>query len=171
QAGGGDAGPESRRPKSAIDGGRSHGRTQDVYPHGIARLRFGKPNGPSVIRSGLDWLLARAAGIDLPFFDFHEADARGVGPHTRDPLSPAGARDALRRLLALRAQGLREPLPYAPYSAWCYASADNPDKAVEAARKQWHGAGGGGGFAEGQGDALRQVLRGRDPFADEAMLV
>ena len=42
---------------------------------------------------------------------------------------------------------------------------------MEAARKQWHGAGGGGGFAEGQGDALRQVLRGCDPFADEAMLV
>ncbi len=167
----GDARPESRLAEVEIDGVRIHGRIQDVYPHGIARLRFGKPNGPSVIRSGLDWLLARAAGLELPFFDFHEADARGVGPHPREPLSPAEACDALRRLLALRAQGLREPLPYAPYSAWCYASADNADKAVEAARRQWHGAGGGGGFAEGQGDALRQVLRGRDPFADEALLV
>lgn len=167
----GDARPGSRLAEVEIDGVRIHGRIQDVYPHGIARLRFGKPNGPSVIRSGLDWLLARAAGIELPFHEFFETDGRDVGPHTRAPLSPAGACDALRRLLALRAQGLREPLPYAPYSAWCYASADNPDKAVEAARKQWHGAGGGGGFAEGQGDALRQVLRGRDPFADEAMLV
>ncbi|GHD75573.1 RecBCD enzyme subunit RecC [Luteimonas padinae] len=168
----GDAKPESRLAEVEIDGVRIHGRIQDVHPHGIARLHFGKPNGPSMIRSGLDWLLARAAGIELPFEDFHETDAGGVGPHRRDPLSPGEARDALRRLLALRAQGLREPLPYAPYSAWAYASVDNdddPDKAVEAARKQWHGA--GGGFAEGQGDALRQVLRGRDPFADEAMLV
>jgi len=124
-----------------------------------------------MIRSGLDWLLARAAGIELPFHDFFETDPGAVGPYTRQPLSPAEARDALRRLLALRAQGLREPLPYAPYSAWCYASADNADKAVQAARKQWHGAGGGGGFAEGQGDPLRQVLRGCDPFADDAMLV
>ncbi|QDW66699.1 exodeoxyribonuclease V subunit gamma [Luteimonas granuli] len=165
----GNAQPRSLPAEVEIDGVRVHGRIQDAWPQGIARLRFGKPNGPSVIRSGLDWLLARAAGIDLPFLDFFETDPGAVGPYARAPLSPAEARDALRRLLALRAQGLREPLPYAPYSAWAYASADNADKAVEAARKQWHGA--GGGFAEGQGDALRQVLRGCDPFADEPALV
>ena len=165
----GDAQPQSLPAEVVIDGVRVHGRIQDAWPQGIARLRFGKPNGPGMIRSGLDWLLARAAGIDLPFFDFHQIDDYGVGPHPRAALSPGDARQALRVLLALRAQGLREPLPYAPYSAWAYASADNTDRAVEAARKQWHGA--GGGFAEGQGDALRQALRGVDPFADEATLL
>lgn len=163
----GDAQPSSLPAEVEIDGVRVHGRIQDVYPHGIARLRFGKPNGPSVIRSGLDWLLARAAGIDLPVVDFHDGGDAGPGPHQREAISPEDARAALRELFAVRAMGLREPLLYAPYSAWCFVNADNFDRGVDAARKQWHGSGGFGGFAEGQGDALRQVLRGCDPFADD----
>ena len=161
--------PDSLLAQVEIDGVRVHGRIHDAYPHGIARLRFGKPNGPSVIRSGLDWLLARAAGIELPLVEFHDAGRAGPGPHERPELSAEDARSALRELLALRAMGLREPLPYAPYSAWAYFDADNPDRGVKAAIKQWHGS--GGSFAEGQGDALRQVLRGCDPFADEATLL
>ncbi len=70
-----------------------------------------------------------------------------------------------------RAIGLREPLPYAPYSAWAYFSCDKDEaSAVAAARAQWHG-GGNGGYAEGQGEAIGQVLRGRDPFADDALLL
>ncbi|WP_374012660.1 exodeoxyribonuclease V subunit gamma [Pseudoxanthomonas koreensis] len=165
----GDAEPVSLPAEVQIDGVRVHGRIQDVYPHGIARLRFGKPNGPSVIRNGLDWLLARAANIDLPFVEFFDAGREGPGPHTRADIPPEQARDALRELLALRAMGLREPLYYAPYSAWAYCSAANPERGVQAAIKQWHGS--GGGFAESQGDALRQVLRGCDPFADDATLL
>jgi len=167
----GDAEPGSLPADTVIDGVRVHGRIRDVYPHGIARLRFGKPNGPSVIRNGLDWLLARAAGIELPFVEFHETDLNGHGPHLRKDLSPDEARAALRELLALRAMGLRQPLLYAPYSAWVYFDAETPERAVRAAVRQWHGGGGPGAFAEGQGDALRQVLRGCDPFADEATLL
>ena len=48
----------------------------------------------------------------------------------------------------------------------------DPDAApeqVEQAREKWHGN--GQGFAEGEDPALRLVLRGRDPFADEATLL
>src|SRR5690606_33911273 len=54
----GDAGPGSVLAEVESDGVRVHGRISDAYPHGLDRLRFGKLNGPSVIRSGLDWLLA-----------------------------------------------------------------------------------------------------------------
>ena len=165
----GEAEPGSVLAEVEIDGVRVHGRIQQVYPQGIARLRFGKPNGPSVINSGLDWLLANAAGIHLPVVEFFDGGRDGPGPFLRPELSVVDARSALRELLALRAMGLREPLPYAPYSAWAYCNADNPDRGVREAIKQWHGS--GGGFAEGQGDALRQVLRGQDPFADEETLL
>jgi exodeoxyribonuclease V gamma subunit len=122
-----------------------------------------------VVRSGLDWLLARAAGIDLPLVEFFDGGRAGPGPFERPELSTVDARNALRELLALRAQGLREPLLYAPYSGWAfYSSAENPERGVRAARSQWHGS--GGGFAEGHGDALRQALRGCDPFADQDTL-
>ncbi len=165
----GDAEPGSVLAEVEIDGVRVHGRINDAYPHGIARLRFGEPNGPSVIRSGLDWLLACAAGIDLPVVEFFDAGRDGTGPHARRVLTTAEARAALRELLALRATGLREPLLYAPRSAWAYCSADTPERGVEAAVKQWHGS--NRSYAEGHGDALRQVLRGYDPFAEDAALL
>ena len=136
---------------------------------GIARLRFGTPNGPSAIRHGLDWLLLRAAGADLPFDEFHETDAAGIGPHPRLPLSQAAAIDALRTLLALRREGLQQPLPFAPYSAWALFAAEDPARGVEKAAAQWRGNG-NGGWAEGNGEAVRLALRGRDPFADAAAL-
>ncbi|MEN1925295.1 exodeoxyribonuclease V subunit gamma [Luteimonas qiangzhengi] len=168
----GDAGPGSVLAEVEIDGVRVHGRINDAYPHGIARLRFGKLNGPSVIRSGLDWLLARAAGIDLPMVEFFDAGRAGPGPFERPQLPAEDARDALRELLALRAVGLREPLPWAPYSGWeFYSAAEAPARAVKAARSRWHGGGGGaGGHIEGHGDALRQALRGSDPFACQGTL-
>ena len=79
----GDAAADTLPLEVVIDGVRVHGRLADVWPQGIARLRFGAPNGPSVLRNGLDWLLARAAGVERPFVEFHEAD-HGFGPHPRE---------------------------------------------------------------------------------------
>ena len=73
-----------------------------------------KPNGPSSIRNGLDWLLARAAGVGMPFVEFHETEGHGIGPHPREAIAPEQAIEALRGLLALRREGLRRPLPFAP---------------------------------------------------------
>ena len=149
-----------------IAGVRLHGRIGDVLPQGIARLRFGKPNGPSAIRNGLDWLLATAAGIETPFVEFHEDGEHGIGPHVRPPLSRESAIDALHALIALRRDGLQRPLPFAPYSAWELFTADDAERGLRNAANRWRG--GEKQWAEGDSDALRLALRGRDPFADAA---
>jgi len=146
---------------------RLHGRLADAWPQGIARLRFGKPNGNSAIRDGLDWLLAQAAGVELPFVEFQERED-GIGPHPREPVGRDRAIAALRRLLALRAEGLRRPLPFAPYSAWELFSADDTARGVRAAAARWRGS--ARSWAEGDAEPLRLALRGRDPFADAATL-
>ena len=165
----GEAQPQSRIAEVALDGLRLRGRLAEAYPHGLARVRFEPPTGQSAIRNGLDWLLASAAGCALPLVEFHADEQLGAGPHLREPLDPAQARALLQALLALRARGLRAPLPFAPYSGWELFRADSLRKGLEAAAKKWHGS--DFSWAEGSSEALRLALRGRDPFADEATRV
>ena len=154
--------------ETRIDGVRLHGRLGGVWPMGIARVRFGEPNGPSVIRNGLDWLLACAAGQALPMFEFHADDDGHLGPHERNIIDPAQAKDALRKLIGLRAAGLREPLAFAPRSGWHYYIANTPERGLDAARKQWQGS--DRMWGEGTGSAYELALRARDPFADRNAL-
>ena len=146
---------------------RLHGRLADVYPQGIARVRIGAPNGNSTIRDGLDWLLAAAAGLHIPMVQFEDRGELGKGPHER-PFIPADqARDALTRLIALRAQGLQAPLVFAPYSSWAYyQAAPDIEKGLKKAAEKWFGT--GIGLAESLKEPLRLALRGRDPFVNEA---
>jgi exodeoxyribonuclease V gamma subunit len=162
----GDATPEARRLEVPLDGTALHGRIADIYDHGIVRVRFDPPAGQSAIRNGLDWLLASAAGLDRPLVEFHEDRELGAGPHLRAPLDPAQARTLLQMLVELRQRGLRQPLPFAPYSGWELFRAGDLRKGLEAAAKKWHG--GDFNWGEGSGEALRLALRGRDPFSDEA---
>ena len=168
----GGAAPGSVLAETEIDGVRLHGRIGDVYPNGVGRVRFGELNGPTVIRDGLDWLLMRAAGLPQDMVQFHEVQAEGgrrYGPFVRERITASQAREALRALLHLRAEGLREPLPFAPYSGWeIHQGIDAYPRSVPRARGRWHG--GGGGYAECEDPALRQVLRGCDPFAEPALL-
>src|SRR5690606_24495280 len=145
-----------------IDGIRLRGRIADVHAHGIAVLRPGKPGGPSMIRSGLDRLLANAAGAALPLVQFHEAD--GLGPHAARALSAEAARDALRTLLQLRRAGLRAPLLYGPRTGWAIWNASNDDRMRRAAFDAWHGN--DHAWGEATSDSMRLALRGRDPFAN-----
>lgn len=162
---GADAG--SMRREVAIDGVILGARIEHVFGHGIARVRIGKPNGPSAIRDGLDWLFSRAAGIDVPFVEFHDGGTQGVGPHERPPLDPEQARRVLAALLALREEGLQRPLPFAPYSAWELFTAADPHKGIRAAAAKWRG---GEAWSEGASAASRIALRARDPFADSAAI-
>ena len=158
--------PTSRLLEVVVDGLRVHGRIDGLHENGIARLRFGKPNGPSSIRNGLDWLLASAAGVELPFVEFHEDVDTGIGPHRRPPLSRESAIDALHALVALRREGLRRPLPFAPYSAWELFVAPDAERGLRNAASRWRG--GDKQWAEGDSAALQLAFRGRDPFADAA---
>ena len=158
--------PTSRLLEVVVDGVRVHGRIDGPHANGIARLRFGKPNGPSSIRNGLDWLLASAAGVELPFVEFHEDVDTGIGPHRRPPLSRESAIDALHALVALRHDGLRRPLPFAPYSAWELFTAADAERGLRNAASRWRG--GDKQWAEGDSAALQLAFRGRDPFADAA---
>ncbi|QDH68759.1 exodeoxyribonuclease V subunit gamma [Marilutibacter alkalisoli] len=159
----GDAEPRSWPLEVEIDGVRLQGRLADAWPQGLARLRFGTPNGPSAIRHGLDWLLAEAAGLGLPLLEFHQGED-GVRAYPRDAIGRDQATAALRHLLALRGEGLRRPLAFAPYSGWEYFNAPDPVRAVRNAAAKWRG--GTRQWAEGDSEALRLALRGRDPFTD-----
>ncbi len=165
----GDAEPDAPRLEVDIDGVALRGRIADAYAHGIARVRFDPPAGQSAIRNGLDWLLASAAGGNAPLVEFHDGQDLGVGPHLRPALDPAQARDALAMLIALRAKGLRTPLPFAPYSGWELFTADNMERGLQKAAQRWRGS--DRSWGEGSGEALRLALRGRDPFDDEATQV
>jgi len=165
----GDAVADAPRLETDIDGVRLHRRLGDVYPHGIVRIRFDAPNGNSSIRDGLDWLLASAAGLERPLVQFHDGGDAGHGPHTRATLAPVEARALLAHLIALRAKGLRAPLPFAPYSGWELFNAPNLERGLQNAAKKWHGS--DRSWGEGNTEALRLALRGRDPFTDEATQV
>lgn len=162
----GDASADAPLLDVDIDGVVLHGRIADVYPQGIARIRFEAPNGTSSIRDGLDWLLASAAGLHLPLVQFHDGGGSGIGPHLRLPLDQGDARALLGLLIDLRRQGLHAPLPFAPYSGWELFKADTLEKGLDAAAKRWRGS--DRSWGEGSGEALRLALRGRDPFSDEA---
>lgn len=154
----------SERFQVDIDGQQLHGRVADLHPRGLVRLRADAVNGNAALRWGLDWLLANAAGAGVPLVQFHDG-GDGPGPHVIDALDPAQARDALRQLLALYADGQREPLPFAPYTGWDIWNAE-PGKRRAAGWKRWHGDG-NGGWAEGDSEAIRLAWRGRDPFASD----
>ncbi len=165
----GDALADPPRLEVDIDGTTLHGRIADTYPHGIARIRFDTPNGTSSIRNGLDWLLASAAGLEAPLVEFHDGGEFGTGPHLRPPRDATQARTLLAKLIGLRAQGLRAPLPFAPYSGWEFFSAADMEKGLRNAAKKWHGS--DRSWGEGTSEPLRLALRGRDPFGDEATQV
>jgi exodeoxyribonuclease V gamma subunit len=150
-----------------IEGTRLQGRVDGVYGDALARLRMGAPSGPSVIRDGLDWLLANAAGHACALVQFHDV---GDGPvqQVRPALAPAAALDALRALLRVRADGLVAPLPWGAYSGWAYFDADSPEKGLKAARDRWHGQ--NGGWGEVSNDAFRLALRGRALFDEPQLL-
>jgi exodeoxyribonuclease V gamma subunit len=165
----GDATPQSLRLDVPLDGVRLLGRIVDVYPQGVARVRFGAPNGNSAIRDGLDWLLMRAAGLDMPFVQFHDSEGFGLGPHAKPNIGIDEARTLLAKLMDLRVKGLYAPLPFVPYSGWELFKAPTLERGLNAAMKKW--AGSDRAWGEGQGEALRLALRGREPFTDEAMRV
>ncbi|KRG37887.1 exodeoxyribonuclease V subunit gamma [Stenotrophomonas panacihumi] len=161
----GHAEAQSQRYEVDIDGVRLHGRVGGLYVPGMARLRAGALNGPAVIAHGLDWLLASAADDPRPLLRFTEEG--GGPPEPLPPPSPSEARARLSELLHLRSAGLRAPLPFGAYSGWEFFNADG-DAHVRRRKAAERWQGNDRQWGEGNGDAPRLALRGRDPFADDA---
>lgn len=157
-----------------LAGMRLHGRIHELYGDDLPRFRMDKLHGPSQIAHGLDWLVMSALGRESRLFQFHDT-GNGPGPLQREPVDADRARAALNALLQLRAQGLREPLPFAPRAGWLYYDGEQRLKASEKpranskspwerAQDQWHAE---RGFSEGDTAGARLALRGRNPFEDE----
>jgi exodeoxyribonuclease V gamma subunit len=86
------------------------------------------------------------------------------GPATSSLALPSDPGSVLRDLVALRDEGLREPLPIATGASFAYAerrrAGDSEDEALAAAAKEW-----GSRFGEGTDASLAYVL-GADPSFD-----
>jgi exodeoxyribonuclease V gamma subunit len=147
-----------------LDGVRLHGRIGDLYRNGLARFRFDSLHGPSQISHGLDWLVLCALGEDIALAQF--VDTTQPLPLRREPVTADTAQAALRTLLALRQQGLSEPLPFGARAGWAWFAADNDDKGWSAATRQWRSD---HGWSEGATASAQLALRGRDPFVDPVL--
>ncbi|MFC3551968.1 exodeoxyribonuclease V subunit gamma [Lysobacter cavernae] len=155
-----------------LDGVRLYGHLDRLYPHGALRARLGTLNGPAQIAHGLDWLVLSALGDARPLAQLAQWQD-GPDVRLRDAIPAQQARDALRTLLQLRRDGLREPQPLQARSAWLWYSAPRADAAEEiaawkAAREQWSGNRERRKWGEVDSPAVQLALRGRDPFLDDA---
>lgn len=163
--------PQPQRVDVQIDDVQLGAELSDLYPHGLLQLRVGERSGPAVIRAGLQWLLASAAGLSQPLVWIHQVPKTGYELESRPPLPADQARQVLRHLLQLRSQALREPLPFAAYGGWKYwllAAEGKADYGMQQAQQTWQGSG-DGSWAEGDSLALRLAFRGRGVFADDAL--
>ena len=161
----GAAEPSTQTIDLDLGGCRLRGMLADLYPHGMARRRFGELEGRAQIDHGLDWLVLSALGDARPLIQFAGFDGN-AGIQQRVPIPAQHARHALMWLLDLRERGLREPLPFLPRSGWdAYTNTDD-DKAWVAAEKRWTGSR-GQSWAEGGEVATRLALRARDPFVTD----
>jgi exodeoxyribonuclease V gamma subunit len=166
----------ARRFELDLGGMRLHGRIDDLYRNGLARMRFDDLHGPAQIAHGLDWLALSALGDTRPLVQFARfACVPGMQP--RSALVPEQAKEALLDLLTLRARGLREPLPFLPRAGWIWYEGESRAQAGQAQRTntktpweragdQWHAD---RGWSEGDTASARLALRGRDPFVDAGL--
>ena len=166
-------GARARRKRGAFEldlgGVRLYGHLDRLYPHGALRIRLDTLHGPSQIAHGLDWLVLSALGDPRPLAQLAQWD-EGPEVRLRPPIPEAQARAALRELLTLYREGMREPLPMQARSAWLWYDAPRADESGEAAawkaaREQWFGD--DRRWGEVDQAAVQLALRGRDPFLDE----
>lgn len=135
------------------------GSFAELRPQGLARWRYEDTRATDYLDAWLPHLLLNAQ------------PAAGVQPHTRwwsrngrfalRPVADAAAR--LQALVALYAEGLRQPLHFFPKTAWAHAASGGNRGKVESA---WHSTP-QQPFGEDRDPAYRLALRGRaDPLDD-----
>ncbi|WP_254200773.1 exodeoxyribonuclease V subunit gamma [Lysobacter sp. MMG2] len=154
-----------------VDGVRLYGHLDRLYPQGALRTRLDTLHGPAQIAHGLDWLVLSALGDARPLAQLALWE-EGPFVRTRAPIPVPQARAALRELLALYREGMREPLPLQARSAWRWYDMPHGDEVAEqaawkVAREAWQGDRERKVFGEGNTPGVQLALRGRDPFAGE----
>jgi len=156
-----------------LDGCALRGELEQAYADGFARSKPGTPGGRDWTRWYLDALIAAALGEARPVCVFAAFEDGTVGPLALPVHAPAAARAALRWLLALMAQGQREPLPFRPYAGWLWLqAAAQADDDQDASKQAFAKAGEGWRNRHGEGDGsdpwTTLALRGAEPFVDAA---
>lgn len=146
------------------------GQITQWYPHGLLRWHSKEPGGRAQINDGLDWLLLCATGHGVPMQRFYlTAGGRVSMEPQRAPIPALQAQAALRVLLWLYTDGQRLPLPFGAGAGWeWYRRRILPRPREQAdpweqAEAVWHAT---RGWSEGDTEAARLALRGRDPFVD-----
>ena len=147
---------------------RLGGAIDDVDDAHAIRFKVGAPGGRDEVRWHLDALVLSALGDAREVIAFADLGKAGVGPRTMRRHAQDDARDALRWLIGLMRQGLAEPLPFRPRTAWKWAeeAAKHGDesRADDAAAQIWISREGEG---EGTDVWTAVALRGAAPFDDD----
>ena len=138
---------------------RLGGSVDHLHPQGQRRWRYARLDARDVLEAWIGHLALCAAA------------PQAVALHTRwlatdeslafGPVADAPAR--LADLAGLLQQGLREPLPFLPRSAWTWVTSDGNQNKT---RETW-APGHDRGWAESQDRAYQLALRGRGNVLDE----
>jgi exodeoxyribonuclease V gamma subunit len=166
------------------DGSGLEGAPADLYPNGVLHVRPGEMDGRYILRAWLDALLCAAAGVDRRVVLVGLDKEKETRSFELPRLTQADAREQLRALIELYAQGKCAPLPLFVRTSWDYAAArakaeskaGAPLSAVdigmfERAARSAEGDNGFGGHNEFESDAVCVAWRGRElPGAAEGAL-
>jgi len=149
-----------RRYELDLDGVVLTGDLAAIHNGGLLQFSASRGHGKTLLTLGIDALVWAALGETRPIHRF----VRGESPQEITPVSAASARAGLRALLALQQGATRELLPFMPKTAHVlYKNFRAGRDGWAEAKKEWKKRGGHG---EGEDEAVRLTLRGRDPFDD-----
>jgi len=152
----------------ALGPSRLIGAIDDVDDVHAIRFKATAPSGRDEVRWHLDALVLSALGDARELIAFADLGKAGIGPRRMKRHAADDAHAALQWLIQLMRQGLAEPLPFRPGSAWKWVEAaakhGDASRADDAAAQVWITREGEG---EGADVWTALALRGAAPFEDE----
>lgn len=138
------------------------GRLSGLTAAGLVDCQYSKKaNGQRLLSLWVRHLALNAAGEPVESHLLTREQTVRLAP-------VANAAATLADLLTLARQGLREPLPLPPKSAWAFAAADDPGKGMLAALREWNGDDHNHIPGERDDADVQLAFRGREPLAEPA---
>ncbi|KFN43912.1 exodeoxyribonuclease V subunit gamma [Arenimonas oryziterrae] len=136
------------------------GELADIHDTGLLQFSASRAQGHSLLGLQFDALVWAALGETRPIHRM----MRGGEPEELSPVPAAAAIAGLRALVALHRLAQTQVLPFMPRTAHVlYEAARAGRDGWSQAKEQWLSR---QGYGEGESDAVRLALRGRDPFDD-----